>query len=137
MREVLGADEQDAQAVEQGVADGVTGRLGGMGGCAVIGRTMTNVEVPGPYRDVDFPAGASLLLLCPVFGPVVPHLPRAAPVAVMAMAPSAPSTGTRSAPTRSALTPPQLGSVAELLRHAQDLTHRMAPGRSGGPMPGA
>ncbi|MFE1319533.1 SulP family inorganic anion transporter [Kitasatospora phosalacinea] len=74
------------EAVGQGVANIVTGLFGGMGGCAMIGQTMINVKVSGARTRVStFLAGAFLLLLCLVFGPVVSHIPMAALVAVMVM----------------------------------------------------
>ncbi|GAA2093094.1 SulP family inorganic anion transporter [Kitasatospora saccharophila] len=74
------------EAVGQGVANIVTGFFGGMGGCAMIGQTMINVKVSGARTRVStFLAGAFLLLLCLVFGPVVSHIPMAVLVAVMVM----------------------------------------------------
>ncbi|MFB7949335.1 SulP family inorganic anion transporter [Kitasatospora phosalacinea] len=74
------------ESVGQGVANIVTGLFGGMGGCAMIGQTMINVKVSGARTRVStFLAGAFLLLLCLVFGPVVSHIPMAALVAVMVM----------------------------------------------------
>ncbi|MGW4807787.1 SulP family inorganic anion transporter [Kitasatospora sp. NPDC004272] len=74
------------EAVGQGVANIVTGFFGGMGGCAMIGQTMINVKVSGARTRVStFLAGAFLLLLCLVFGPVVSNIPMAVLVAVMVM----------------------------------------------------
>ncbi|MEU6243102.1 SulP family inorganic anion transporter [Streptomyces sp. NPDC047024] len=74
------------ESVGQGVANIVTGFLGGMGGCAVIGQTMINVRVSGARTRLStFLAGAFLLTLCVVFGPVVSRIPMAALVAVMIM----------------------------------------------------
>ncbi|CAM5727021.1 sodium-independent anion transporter [Streptomyces badius] len=64
----------------------VTGFFGGMGGCAMIGQTMINVKVSGARTRVStFLAGAFLMVLCIVFGPVVSDIPMAALVAVMIM----------------------------------------------------
>ncbi len=74
------------ESIGQGVANIVTGLLGGMGGCAMIGQTMINVKVSGARTRVStFCAGAFLLLLCLVFGPVVSRIPMAVLVAVMVM----------------------------------------------------
>ncbi len=74
------------ESIGQGVANIVTGFLGGMGGCAMIGQTMINVKVSGARTRVStFLAGAFLMVLCIVFGPVVSDIPMAALVAVMVM----------------------------------------------------
>ncbi|GGY70077.1 sodium-independent anion transporter [Streptomyces omiyaensis] len=72
------------ESVGQGVANVVTGLFGGMGGCAVIGQTMMNVKVAGARTRLStFLAGAFLMALCVVLGPVVSVIPMAALVAVM------------------------------------------------------
>ncbi|MFJ3720491.1 SulP family inorganic anion transporter [Streptomyces sp. NPDC090057] len=74
------------EAVGQGVANIVTGFFGGMGGCAMIGQTMINVRVSGARTRLStFLAGAFLMVLCVVFGPIVSGIPMAALVAVMVM----------------------------------------------------
>ncbi|MGA5418160.1 SulP family inorganic anion transporter [Streptomyces pseudogriseolus] len=74
------------ESVGQGVANIVTGLFGGMGGCAMIGQTMINVRVSGARTRLStFLAGAFLMVLCVVFGPVVSDIPMAALVAVMVM----------------------------------------------------
>ncbi|QEV16704.1 SulP family inorganic anion transporter [Streptomyces alboniger] len=74
------------ESIGQGIANIVTGFLGGMGGCAVIGQTMINVKVSGARTRLStFLAGSFLLVLCIVFGPVVSEIPMAALVAVMVM----------------------------------------------------
>ncbi|MFF5344744.1 SulP family inorganic anion transporter [Streptomyces althioticus] len=74
------------ESVGQGVANIVTGFFGGMGGCAMIGQTMINVRVSGARTRLStFLAGAFLIVLCIVFGPVVSDIPMAALVAVMVM----------------------------------------------------
>ncbi|MCL7426550.1 SulP family inorganic anion transporter [Streptomyces sp. YS415] len=74
------------ESVGQGVANIVTGFFGGMGGCAMIGQTMINVRVSGARTRLStFLAGAFLMVLCIVFGPVVSGIPMAALVAVMVM----------------------------------------------------
>ncbi|MFC8404701.1 SulP family inorganic anion transporter [Streptomyces griseoincarnatus] len=74
------------ESVGQGIANVVTGFFGGMGGCAMIGQTMINVKVSGARtRMSTFLAGAFLMVLCIVFGPIVSDIPMAALVAVMIM----------------------------------------------------
>ncbi|MGW6566628.1 SulP family inorganic anion transporter [Streptomyces sp. NPDC054975] len=74
------------ESVGQGIANVVTGFLGGMGGCAMIGQTMINVKVSGARTRLStFLAGAFLMVLCIAFGPVVSDIPMAALVAVMIM----------------------------------------------------
>jgi SulP family sulfate permease len=74
------------ESIGQGIANIVTGLFGGMGGCAVIGQTMINVRVSGARTRLStFLAGAFLMVLCIVFGPVVSRIPMAALVAVMVM----------------------------------------------------
>ncbi|MCX5051979.1 SulP family inorganic anion transporter [Streptomyces sp. NBC_00201] len=74
------------ESIGQGVANIVTGFFGGMGGCAMIGQTMINVRVSGARTRLStFLAGALLMVLCIVFGPVVSDIPMAALVAVMVM----------------------------------------------------
>ncbi|WP_267243094.1 SulP family inorganic anion transporter [Streptomyces sp. PR69] len=74
------------ESIGQGIANVVTGFFGGMGGCAMIGQTMINVKVSGARTRLStFLAGAFLMVLCVVFGPVVSDIPMAALVAVMIM----------------------------------------------------
>lgn len=72
------------ESIGQGIANIVTGFFGGIGGCAMIGQTMINVKVSGARTRLStFLAGAFLMVLCVVFGPVVSDIPMAALVAVM------------------------------------------------------
>ncbi|GAB2736027.1 SulP family inorganic anion transporter [Amycolatopsis magusensis] len=74
------------ESIGQGVANIVTGFFGGMGGCAMIGQTMINVKTAGARTRLStFLAGAFLMVLCIVFGPVVSDIPMAALVAVMVL----------------------------------------------------
>jgi sulfate permease, SulP family len=78
--------DKTRESVGQGVANIVTGFFGGMGGCAMIGQTMINVKVSGARTRLStFLAGAFLMVLCIVFGPLVSDIPMAALVAVMVM----------------------------------------------------
>lgn len=68
----------------QGIANIVTGFLGGLGGCAVIGQTMINVKGSGARSRLStFLAGGFLLVLVVALGDVVGMIPMAALVAVM------------------------------------------------------
>jgi len=69
----------------QGIANFFTGFLGGMGGCAMIGQSVINVKSGGETRLSTFVAGAFLLFLIVVLGPLVAIIPMAALVAVMVM----------------------------------------------------
>ncbi|MBX7460798.1 SulP family inorganic anion transporter [Qipengyuania huizhouensis] len=69
----------------QGIANFFTGFLGGMGGCAMIGQSVINVKSGGETRLSTFTAGAFLLFLLLVLGPLVAIIPMAALVAVMIM----------------------------------------------------
>ncbi|MFF7870808.1 SulP family inorganic anion transporter [Streptomyces qaidamensis] len=78
--------DKTRESIGQGIANVVTGFFGGMGGCAMIGQTMINVKVSGARTRLStFLAGAFLMVLCIVFGPVVSDIPMAALVAVMVM----------------------------------------------------
>lgn len=69
----------------QGIANFVTGFFGGMGGCAMIGQSVINVKSGGSTRLSTFVAGAFLLFLIVVMGPLVAQIPMPALVAVMIM----------------------------------------------------
>ena len=70
----------------QGVANMLSGLLGGMGGCAMIGQTMINVKVSGARTRIStFLAGVFLLALVVGAGPAVGMIPMAVLVAVMIM----------------------------------------------------
>jgi sulfate permease, SulP family len=73
------------EAWGQGVANLVTGVFGGMGGCAMIGQTMINVRSGARTRLSTFLAGAFLMGLCVLLGPVVARIPMAVLAGVMIM----------------------------------------------------
>lgn len=76
--------DRDREARGQGIANIVTGGFGGMAGCAMIGQTMINVRVSGARTRLStFSAGAFLLVLILVLGPVVAIIPMAVLAAVM------------------------------------------------------
>lgn len=69
----------------QGIANLVTGFLGGMGGCAMIGQSVINVKSGGFTRLSTLVAGVFLLFLIVALGPLVAQIPMPALVAVMIM----------------------------------------------------
>lgn len=78
--------QKTREAWGQGGANIITGFLGGMGGCAMIGQTMINVKSSGARTRIStFMAGMFLLVLVVGFGDVVAIIPMAALVAVMVM----------------------------------------------------
>src|SRR5699024_12683828 len=67
----------------QGAANIVSGFLGGMGGCAVVGQTMMNVRASGARTRIStFCAGVVLLVLVVLLGDVVSGVPLVVVVAV-------------------------------------------------------
>lgn len=73
------------ECVGQGIANFVTGFLGGMGGCAMIGQSVINVTAGGRTRLSTLSAGCFLLFLIVAAGDWVKRIPMAALVAVMIM----------------------------------------------------
>lgn len=79
------ASDKNRECVGQGVANLITGFLGAMGGCAMIGQSVINVTAGARTRLSTFFAGAFLLFLIVVLGEWVKRIPMAALVAVMIM----------------------------------------------------
>ncbi|CBS89923.1 SulP family inorganic anion transporter [Azospirillum lipoferum] len=77
--------DKNRECVGQGVANMVSGFLGGMAGCAMIGQSVINVKSGGRGRLSTFCAGLFLLFLIVVLGDWVQRIPMAALVAVMIM----------------------------------------------------
>ncbi|MDR6775524.1 SulP family inorganic anion transporter [Azospirillum sp. BE72] len=77
--------DKNRECVGQGVANIVTGFLGGMAGCAMIGQSVINVKSGGRGRLSTFCAGIFLLFLIVVLGDWVRRIPMAALVAIMIM----------------------------------------------------
>ncbi|ONF96088.1 SulP family inorganic anion transporter [Sphingomonas jeddahensis] len=73
------------ECIGQGGANIAAALVGGMGGCAMIGQSVINVTSGGRKRLSTFVAGAFLLFLLAVLGPVVGRIPMPALVAVMIM----------------------------------------------------
>ncbi len=71
------------ECIGQGVANTVTGMFGGMGGCAMIGQSMINVNSGGTGRLSGIAAALSLLMFILVASPLIEQIPVAALVGVM------------------------------------------------------
>jgi len=69
----------------QGIANIVSGSMGGMAGCAMIGQSVINIKSGGRGRLSTFVAGVFLLILVVFLAPVLTLIPMAALVAVMIM----------------------------------------------------
>ncbi len=77
--------DKNRECAGQGVSNVVSGFLGGMGGCAMIGQSVINVKSGGRGRLSGVVAGSFLLFLIVVLGEWVSMIPMAALVAVMIM----------------------------------------------------
>ncbi len=77
--------DKNRECVGQGIANVVTGFLGGMAGCAMIGQSVINIKSGGRGRLSAFAAGIFLLFLIVVLGDWVRIIPMAALVAIMIM----------------------------------------------------
>lgn len=77
--------DKNREATGQGGANVVTGFLGGMAGCAMIGQSMINHRSGARTRLSTLSAGVFLLLLVLVAGDLVAQIPMGALVAVMIM----------------------------------------------------
>jgi sulfate permease, SulP family len=73
------------ECVAQGLANVVTGFFGGMGGCAMIGQSMINVNSGGRRRTSAIVAALALLFFIVVAPPLIEMIPLAALVGVMMM----------------------------------------------------
>ena len=71
------------ECVGQGVANTVTGLFGGMGGCAMIGQSMINVNSGGRGRMSGISAALFLLAFILVASPLIEQIPLAALIGVM------------------------------------------------------
>jgi SulP family sulfate permease len=71
------------ECIGQGVANTVTGVFGGMGGCAMIGQSMINVNSGGRGRLSGITAALSLLTFILFASPLIEQIPLAALVGVM------------------------------------------------------
>lgn len=75
--------DKNVEARGLGIANGLTGLLGGMAGCAMIGQSMINMRNGGRTRLSTLASGVFLLILILVLAPVVRVIPMAALAAVM------------------------------------------------------
>ena len=71
------------ETVAQGVANTVTGLFGGMGGCAMIGQSMININSGGLGRASGITAALALLCFILFASPLIEMIPIAALVGVM------------------------------------------------------
>ena len=71
------------ECIGQGVANTVTGFFGGMGGCAMIGQSMININSGGRGRLSGISAGLFLLCFILFAAPLIEQIPVAALVGVM------------------------------------------------------
>lgn len=69
----------------QGIANIVTGSMGGMAGCAMIGQSVINVKSGGRTRLSTLLAGVLLLVMVVFMSDIIKVIPMAALVAVMIM----------------------------------------------------
>lgn len=73
------------ECIGQGVANVVCGMFGGMGGCAMIGQSLINVNSGGRGRLSGITAAVCLLLFVLFLAPLIEQIPMAALVGVMFM----------------------------------------------------
>jgi sulfate permease, SulP family len=71
------------ECVGQGVANILTGMFGGMGGCAMIGQSLINVNAGGRRRLSGIVAAVCLMAFVLFLSPLVERIPMAALVGVM------------------------------------------------------
>jgi SulP family sulfate permease len=77
--------DKNQECLGQGIANTVTGFIGGMAGCAMIGQSIINVKSGGRTRLSCGFAGVMLLIFCVFLGEWVAKIPMAALVAIMIM----------------------------------------------------
>ncbi|MDP2390218.1 MAG: SulP family inorganic anion transporter, partial [Acidobacteriota bacterium] len=79
------SSDKNRECTGQGIANIVTGFIGGMAGCAMIGQSVINVKSGGRTRLSTLAAGLFLLVMVVFLGQWVARIPMAALVAVMIM----------------------------------------------------
>jgi sulfate permease, SulP family len=79
------SSSKDKEVRGQGIANMVTGFLGGMAGCGMVGQSIINVRSGGRHRLSTAVAGAFLLFSIFVLRDVVQQIPMAALIGVMIM----------------------------------------------------
>ncbi|WCM23685.1 SulP family inorganic anion transporter [Paraburkholderia bryophila] len=75
--------QPNRECVALGVANIVSGVLGGLGGCAMIGQTMINLSSGGRSRLSGATSGVMILLFILFLSPLIERIPLAALVGVM------------------------------------------------------
>jgi len=75
--------QPNRECVALGASNIVSGMLGGMGGCAMIGQTMINLSSGGRSRLSGLTAGVMILLFILFLSPLIERIPLAALVGVM------------------------------------------------------
>lgn len=117
---------RNQECIGQGIANTVTGFIGGMAGCAMIGQSIINVKSGGRGRLSCFAAGVILLIMVVGLGDLVSQIPMAALVAIMIMV----SIGTFSWSSIKALrTHPQSSSIVMIATVVTVVyTHNLAIG---------
>src|SRR5699024_8935204 len=78
-------NNKDKEARGQGIANTITGFLGGIAGCAMIRQSVINVKSGGRGRLSTFVAGAFLMFLIIVLGDLVVQIPMQVLVGIMIM----------------------------------------------------
>ncbi len=73
----------NTECIAQGIANTTTGLFGGMGGCAMIGQSMINVNSGGRGRLSGITAALSLLFFILAASPLIEQIPIAALIGVM------------------------------------------------------
>lgn len=118
--------DRNQECIGQGLANTVTGFMGGMAGCAMIGQSMINVKSGGRGRLSCFAAGVFLLILVVALGDLVRVIPMPALVAIMIMV----SIGTFSWSSIAALRTHPASSSAVMLATVATVvyTHNLAIG---------
>jgi SulP family sulfate permease len=77
--------QPNRECVAQGVGNLTCGFFGGMGGCAMVGQTMINVESGGRGRLSGMSAGLFLLLFILFLSPWIEQIPLATLIGIMFM----------------------------------------------------
>src|SRR3546814_2615055 len=68
--------DKNRECIGQGIANTATGFIGGMAGCAMIGKSIINVKSGGRGRLSTFCAGVFLLFMILVLGALVRQIPK-------------------------------------------------------------
>ena len=79
------SSSKNRECIGQGISNFVTGFIGGMAGCAMIGQSVINIKSGGRGRLSTLCAGIFLLILCVGLGDWVGMIPMAALIAIMIM----------------------------------------------------